>query len=88
MDERRVKNACFSTRGVGTLVPSSRVLKLTLGHSASRAWNCWRIRCKANETKIDESDRRNSHWEEAEGGVDEEWPLADRAEGMADGRRG
>ena len=37
MNERRVKNACFSTRGVGTLVPSSRVLKLTLGHLASRA---------------------------------------------------
>jgi hypothetical protein len=47
------------------------------------------------ETKIDESDRRNSHWEEAGDGVDEEWPLAggrwlvvDRVEGVADGRRG
>jgi hypothetical protein len=35
-DERRVKNACYSTRGVGTLVPSSRELKLTLRHSAPR----------------------------------------------------
>jgi hypothetical protein len=34
-DERRVKNACFSTRGVGTLVPSSCELKLTLGPSCS-----------------------------------------------------
>ncbi len=48
-----------------------------------------------NQTKIDESDRRNSHWEEAEEKVDEEWPVAgdgqpvvDRVEGMADGRRG
>jgi hypothetical protein len=37
----------------------------------------------------------NLNWEEVEGGVDEEWPLADgwwplvdRVEGMADGRRG
>jgi hypothetical protein len=35
-DESRVKNACFSTRVVGTLVPSSRELKLTLRHSAPR----------------------------------------------------
>ncbi len=35
-NERRVKNACFSTRGVGTLVPSSRELKLALRHSAPR----------------------------------------------------
>jgi hypothetical protein len=35
-DEMRVKNACFSTRVVGTLVPSSRELKLTHRHSALR----------------------------------------------------
>jgi hypothetical protein len=35
-DERRVKNACFSTRVVGTFVPSSRELKLTHRHSALR----------------------------------------------------
>jgi hypothetical protein len=35
-NERRVKNACFSTHGVGTFVPSSRELKLTLRHSAPR----------------------------------------------------
>jgi hypothetical protein len=35
-DERRVKKECFSTRGVGTVVPSSRELKLTLRHSAPR----------------------------------------------------
>jgi hypothetical protein len=27
-NERRVGNVCFSTRGVGTFVPSSRELKL------------------------------------------------------------
>jgi hypothetical protein len=35
-NKRRVKNACFSTRGVGTSVPSSRELKLTHRHSAPR----------------------------------------------------
>jgi hypothetical protein len=35
-NERRVKNACFSTRGLGTLVPSSRELKLTHRDSAPR----------------------------------------------------
>ncbi len=42
----------------------------------STMWNCWRIRCKTIKTKIDKYNGRKSHWEEAEGGVDEEWPLA------------